>query len=49
MVVQHTGQGVPAMVLDVEEDEAHIVVGRQLNRLAKSIGSTLGIRNPFLF
>lgn len=49
MVVEHTGQGLPATILDVEEDEPHIVAGRQANRVAKGIAKALGLGNPFLF
>ena len=49
LVVDQAQQGRPAVILDVEGDEAHIVAGRFVNRTIKGFAKALGIDNPFLF
>ena len=49
LVVDTLGVGRRAEILDVEEDEPHIVAGRAVNKAAKSAAAILGLKSPFLF
>lgn len=47
-VVDRLGRGRRATVLDVEPDELHIALGRQLNKSARGALDALGVKLPFL-
>jgi uncharacterized protein with NAD-binding domain and iron-sulfur cluster len=49
LVVQELGQGAPARILQVEPDEPHIALARDLNsRVKTALQEGLGLRSPFL-
>ncbi|CAG9467431.1 unnamed protein product [Pedinophyceae sp. YPF-701] len=49
LVIQDSGVGREAEILDVEPDEPHIAAGKYAARLLREGADTLGIRSPFLF
>ncbi|MEW5300652.1 MAG: hypothetical protein WDW36_003566 [Sanguina aurantia] len=48
LVVQRLGLGKPAVVLDVEADEPHIAMAKQLAKGVRGVADELGIESPFL-
>ena len=49
LAIQQLGvPALPAVILDVEEDEPHVALAKQISRQISSVTDTLGIKSPFL-
>ena len=49
LVMEELGiAGYPAEILDVEPDEAHVALGKQVSRQVSGVASALGLKSPFL-